>query len=92
VYINSYKRDKVISTIMETPSILRKRQHGNIFYFQLFYRILTIGSEGSTIIIEPRFNWICSGKCQITIEKIGEENITFNGYVIHAPVVRLDIK
>ena len=92
VYINSYKRDKVISTIMETPSILRKRQHGNIVYFQLFYRIFTSGTEASSIIIEPRFNWICSGKCEITIEKIGERTINFNGYNVQAPVVRLDIK
>lgn len=92
VYLNSFNRDKVVSEFTESPSVIRKRKYGNIMYIQLFYRILAPDSEGSTIVIEPRFNWICSGKCQITIEKIGEEDISFQGKVIHAPVVRLDIK
>ncbi|HIQ49579.1 MAG TPA: hypothetical protein EYH56_00115 [Nanoarchaeota archaeon] len=92
VYVNSYNTNKIISKIMETPSIIRKKHQGDIFYLQLFYRIFTSGTEASSIIIEPRFNWICSGKCEITIEKVGERTINFNGYNVQAPVVRLDIK
>lgn len=92
VYLNSYTRDKIISDAMETPSILRERKKGDKVYFQLFYRILTLDNNGTSIIIEPKFNWICSGNCEIIIEKTGEESIALNGKIIHAPVVRLDIK